>query len=417
MGIGGTLAAPFYNTLANSTLVTWQFSPLAPLSQGASALGRTFGGKTLHSVSQHIRDDMFGVDPVKRDLAVGKWALGTTMMTGYVFAALNGRLRGRGPDNKELQAVGYEAYGSPDSVIYNTDTGDSIQVSRLGVHGNLMGMAADLAEVWLQLNDQKKVEGLQLLTTAYVGNLSSDFLQGSLGVAQAVMNGVKRKEDFDILAKTTTALIPGGGMIRSLEKQLQPEDDMLMKDARTSWDKFLARVPGYDTLARANGWEPVPVARSAMFGQAVLQPRSAWGTQAWNPMFLSAPNTKPVIRDTNAIAFRLGMAIQRPAKDVGQDNVPMTNKEYDRYEILSGELFQERAIGILPTLKDPTVPDQIKRDMITLHLRDARSAAFGVLKGESNDLVEALTATRRDKATNLHAPRKTTRHAISIGKE
>lgn len=394
-GVLGTLAMPFFKTLVNSTKATWELSPLAPTTQ------------LLGKYTQLLRDDMFGADPVKRDIALGKWALGSMVMSSLVMAGLNGRLRGRGPDNKELRRESIEAQGLPDSFIFNADDGASIQLNRLGVLGNLAGMAADAAEVWLQSDETTRGDLAQLLVTAYVSNLSFDFLMGSSGVLQALANGVKTKEDLDLLAKTVPNFIPLAGTIRSAEKALTPYDSetpLILKDARTTLEKMLARTPGYDYLARQFGWEPVPPLRN-QFGYAVRQPRSAFGTEWWNPMYVSGPSKHETLRELATIEVELGMAIAQPNREIGRNGLPMTNSEYDRYQQLAGEQWEMRAKAILPVLRS-AIPDQTKRSLIELQLREARQTALKQLFHEQPDLTGALAEQKRSSATTLHTPKK-----------
>jgi len=400
-GIGGTIALPFYNTLANGAKATWEFSPLAPASNALGLVAKTF------------RSDMFGDDPVKRDLAVGKWAVGSMIMSSLVWAAFNGRLTGRGPDSKELQHEGWDAKGLPDSWVYNTDTGERVQINRLGILSNLAGMAADVSEVWMQADEQTRADMAQLLVTAYVGNLSFDFLQSSTGVTQALVNGVRRKEDLDILAKSLGAFLPMGGTIRAAEKALS-DDPPLMKDARSSLDKILARFPGYDSLAKQYGLEPVPVLRN-QFGYAVKQPTALYGTEWFNPLFISAPSQNDTLRKVSEIELALGLKIQPPANIIGDGKLPLTAREYDRYQRLAGQHWEQRVEQLLPTLQRSDLPDQVKRDLIMEHLMTARRTATAVLKGESHDLVDAMTQEKVQRYTQPHTPKKVTRPPAQQG--
>ena len=338
------------------------------------------------------------------------------LMSSLVWAAVNGRLTGRGPDNKELQQQGWEAQGLPDSWVYHTDTGERVQINRLGILSNLAGMAADVAEVWMQADDHTRAEMAQLLVTAYVGNLSFDFLQNSAGVTQAIVNGVKRKEDVDLLAKSMGAFIPLSGTIKSGEKLLAPASDpILMKDARTTLDKMLARFPGYDSLATKFGLEPVPVLRN-QFGYAVKQPNAAYGTEWFNPLFISAPSQNETLRKLSQIELDLGLTIQKPANIIGEGKLPLTAKEYDRYSRLAGQQWEQRAEQLLPTLERKDLPDQVKRDLLMQHLMQSRQAATAILKGESPDLVESMTRDRVQRYTQPHTPKRPTRQP-AIGTE
>ena len=161
------------------------------------------------------------------------------------------------------------------------------------------------------------------MTNIYVGNLSFDFMLNSAQVIQALSNGVKRKEDLVVLAKAVGgSMIPLSGTIRSGEKLLS-DDPLLVKDARDTMDKILARFPGYDSLAKKFGMDPVPVKRN-QFGDAVKQPRAAFGTEWFNPMFISAPSTDPIMQRLATVEQALKMEIGPPAMTTGKNNLPMT---------------------------------------------------------------------------------------------
>ena len=405
-GLLGTISMPFFKTLVNSSKATWELTPLAPVSHAIGAVGNKASGETLQLIAKELKSDMFGADPVKRDIALGKWAVGTMMMSGMLYAAVNGRLRGRGPDNKELRQQDIEAHGLTDSVVVNADDGTSVQINRFGIVGNLAGMAADVAEVWMQADEHTKSDIAQLLTTAYVGNLSFDFLQNSSGIIHALANGVKTKADLDLIAKSTTSLIPLGATARSVEKILAtPEDPLLMKDAKTALEKILARFPGYDSLAEKYGLPAVPVLRN-QFGYAVRQPTSAWGTEWFNPLFVSGPSKNDTLREIAEIELSLGVAIQQPRRDIGKHNLELNNEEYAEYQKLAGAQWEQRAAALLPMLRRDDIPDQVKRDKIEMQVREARAVAARQLFGVEPELASALGEQTRVLGTTLRTPKK-----------
>lgn len=405
-GLLGTISMPFFKTLVNSSKATWELTPLAPVSHAIGAMGQKASGETLQLIAKELKSDMFGADPVKRDIALGKWAVGTMMMSGMLYAAVNGRLRGRGPDNKELRQQDIEAHGLTDSVVVNADDGTSVQINRFGIVGNLAGMAADVAEVWMQADEHTKSDIAQLLTTAYVGNLSFDFLQNSSGIIHALANGVKTKADLDLIAKSATSLIPLGATARSVEKILAtPEDPLLMKDAKTALEKILARFPGYDSLAEKYGFPAVPVLRN-QFGYAVRQPTSAWGTEWFNPLFVSRPSKDATLREIAEIELALGVSIQQPRRDIGKHNLELNNKEYAEYQKLAGAQWEQRAEALLPMLRRDDIPDQVKRDKIEMQVREARAVAARQLFGVEPELASALGEQTRVLGTTLRTPKK-----------
>jgi hypothetical protein len=171
---------------------------------------------------------------------------------------------------------------------------------------------------------------------------------------------------------------------------------------------MLARFPGYDSLAKQFGFEPIPVLRN-QFGYAVKQPHAAFGTEWFNPLFISGPSQNDTLQKLSQIQIDLGVKIQRPSNVIGDGKMPLTVSEYDAYERLAGQQWERRAEQLLPVLERKDVPDQVKRDMILHHLMEARRSATAQLKGQSHDLVDAMTSDKVQRYTQPKSPAKTTR--------
>ena len=142
-------------------------------------------------------------------------------------------------------------------------------------------------------------------------------------------------------------------------------------------------------------------------------PRAAFGTQWFNPMYISKPKGDTLLRELSAIELRLEMPIAQPANMVGTGNVPMEPEEYARYQQLAGARWREFATALLPTLQSPAISDQKKRDLITLKVQQARTIALAELKSQSPDLIEAMTNRKLDLGLEMHAPRKATRESLT----
>ena len=89
--------------------------------------------------------------------------------------------------------------------------------------------------------------------------------------------------------------------------------------------------------------------------------------------------------------------------------MPLTVREYDAYERLAGQQWERRAEQLLPVLERKDIPDQVKRDLILHHLMEARRSATAQLKGQSHDLVDAMTSDKVQRYTQPKSPAKTTR--------
>ena len=184
-----------------------------------------------------------------------------------------------------------------------------------------------------------------------------------------------------------------------------PEDPLLMKDAKTALEKILARFPGYDSLAEKYGLPTVPVLRN-QFGYAVRQPTSAWGTEWFNPLFVSRPSKDATLREIAEIELSLGVAIQQPRRDIGKHNLELNNEEYAEYQKLAGAQWEQRAAALLPMLRRDDIPDQVKRDKIEMQVREARAVAARQLFGVEPELASALGEQTRVLGTTLRTPKK-----------
>lgn len=404
-GVGGTVALPFFKTLINNAKATWEFSPLAPISSAIGRYGATHEG-ALASVAKQYRDDMFGTDPVKRDIAVGKWSFGTMVMSTMLWAGFEGRLTGRGPDNPELRKAGYQAYGQPDSFIYNTDTGERIQIKRLGAFANLAGMAADAAEIWPIADDQTKADVARLMVTAYVSNLDMDFMMNSVTLAEALMSAGKKEKDFGTIAASATAAIPLAGTLRAVETAVS--EPRTVKEARDAMDRILARFPGYDWAAKKFGLPAVPVERN-LFGDAVKRDRAWFGTEWFNPLIISKPSGDPLMQEFSRIYGALKMELGQPSNITGKNNLRLSDAEYDRYKIIAGRNLRERIAGIMDNLQDPYELDQVKRDLVQREVSLSRQQATRELLDEMPDLTDALTEDRIYRYTVPRTPKRSTR--------
>ena len=150
-----------------------------------------------------------------------------------------------------------------------------------------------------------------------------------------------------------------------------------MKDARTLTDKVLARLPGYDTLAKQFGFPPVPIRRD-MYGQPVPI-----------PSMRPTPEQDMFLEGINAI----GVTVPPPPRLY--HGVPLTDADYDHLQIDVGnrikDLSEQKAI--VEMLHTPTIPDQLKVELVSARIREARAA--GTKVWESKHRVTVSSAKER----------------------
>jgi hypothetical protein len=89
---------------------------------------------------------------VARDKALAEVAVGTTLMTTCFVHALHGNISGAGEPDAGKKRVQQAAGWQP----YSVKVGDTwYSYERLQPIGTLIGMAADLAEVWDHLTEEE----------------------------------------------------------------------------------------------------------------------------------------------------------------------------------------------------------------------------------------------------------------------
>jgi len=390
-GVGGTVYAPFFRTLANGAKASWSISP--------GAIATNAIGVKLEAL-QH---DMFGLDPRKRDIALGKWALGSTIMSSIMWATINGRFIGSGPSDKELRLQRREAQGLPDSFIYNTDTGESVQFSRLGTIGNLVQMGVNFGEIWLQMDALTRQDAAALMATTAVQALHYDFLKGDLVLLEALLRGFKDKTVLDAAIEQSTLLIPWRSHLQFYDEMTRTEPAYL-KDARTLMEHMQARHPGYDYLAKKFGMEPVPPLRN-QFGQAVEVPPAAFGSRAYNPIWVSTPHTDEPLRKLLQWEYDHGMSVSQPEDEIGPGKVLLNNKQREQLQIITGnlwaievkELLEQRGVDGQDFLDTKRVADVDKIATLQRQLTEVREAGRQIVLGGSTQLLSETSEAVRQK--------------------
>jgi hypothetical protein len=219
-----------------------------------------------------------------RAMALGKMGVGTALWGTAIGAALEGRITGSGPRDKDLlRQLGPD--WKPYSFVFNNDDGTKSYVSfaRFDPFGNFFGLAADMTEIAGKVREQDYDEAAAKATLGVIQNISSKtYLRGLTDALDALNgDGNKAKAYFQSRA---ASYVPGIA-------QLLNNDDGI-KDVRGWFDGMRSRVPGWSTTVES---------KRDNFGDKVMPPMG-WPYTAFNPFTYYRSTDDPVRKELAGLA-------------------------------------------------------------------------------------------------------------------
>lgn len=149
----GKIVVPFFNVINNIVKHAMSRVP------GVSAIK---GTKTY--------DDLFSGDPARRQMVMGKWATGGSLMGVGAYMTMNGMMTGRLSDNPRVRQQMEQQGKKPFSVVIPTPDGGhrAVQYNRLDPVGMLLGISATTAEVMHYVEDDAERENIAIAATAAI---------------------------------------------------------------------------------------------------------------------------------------------------------------------------------------------------------------------------------------------------------
>jgi hypothetical protein len=282
---------PFVRTPANIFKFAGEMTPLAPFSNA-------------------VRQDI-AAGGAKRDLALSKIALGTSMMTVVASYVAEGKITGAGPSDPELKAALLRTGWQPNAIKIGKNY---YQYGRLEPISTLLGIAASSAEIAGQV-DTGDIE-YDKLPSAVIMAISKNvvdktFLQGVTKIIEAI-------EDPDRYGKRYIRGM-AGTVVPALSAQAARSMDKDIKAVNSVMDSVKSRIPGFskDILSRLDLWgEPIKI-------------------DTWGPMIVS-PVRKSEIKESPADSEIVNNKVQITMPDRHINGVELTPKEYNRFVELAG---------------------------------------------------------------------------------
>lgn len=332
--------------------------------------------------------------------ARGQFVTGGLLWSAGIMLAMEGRLTGRGPEDKDKRAALLATGWMPYSV--RTSDGRYISYQRLDPYGMALGLAADFTESSGYLSEENRDNMATAMLGALSRNLTSKtYLRGLTEALDAFSQPDKNMEYW--LRSRAGSYIPSGAQqIAGVFGQ----GDETMREARTMLDAIRARTPGLS--------QTLPPKRN-LFGEPIHFP-AGLGPDSISPFALSEDLNDPV-KDELA---RLSFGFRLPAEKVG--NVPLTafknekgQDAYDRLLELRGIVkkgrytLKERLAALIESDSYQRLPDgndiygseKLKR--VQRYLGEYQEATLKQLRKE---FPEVDAAIRTDERNAKLVPRK-----------
>jgi hypothetical protein len=358
---------------------------IVPFFRTPTNVFKYFGERTpLGLMSKNIRLDI-AAGGSRRDLALSRMALGSTVMALSAYYTMQGKITGAGPaDPKQRQMLRNTGWQP-----YSIKVGDRYYAyGRLEPLGTLLGIAADAAEIMTQLEtgdiDYEKIPATALM--AFSRNVTQKtFVRGVADLIEALEDPDRYGERY--VQRLAGSVIPAG------VAQAARLNDPVLREVNSVLDQIRSRIPGLSSSLppRRNIWgEPIVLT-------------GALGPDMISPIYTSEQKKDPVSDEM----IRLRLPLSMPEKQIG--GVELTPQEYDRYVQLAGaEAVDPRSgLGLKESLRrlfrDPEYrrqsdgPDGGKALLIKTQIHAFRTMARVRIMEEFPELRDLAEAARHEK--------------------
>lgn len=311
---------------------------------------------------------------VRRDTAIARVGLGTSVMATMAMMAGNGMVTGRGPGNvksrKFLENSGWQPY--------SFKVGDNyIQYDRLDPWGQVVGMAADMSTVFQEVTSDNRDDAETVLATGLgmmVENMTPEFMTENLSNFLEIFQEGREKNRAvtNFLTNLGSSTVPFSGLMRDIRKiadptkrelRAQPEVDIPLFDETVN--KVMNNIPGLS--------DNLPPKRN-MFGDEIHYPGS------FSPIAVTKDKKDPVVNEMIELGMnsvlrnketRPGethLVVDMPPRFIQKRfagksvNVNLTNEQYDK--------FVQYSAGI--GLKQQPIPGKNLREAIGQEIKTQR---------------------------------------------
>jgi len=303
-------------------------------------IARFTGERTpLGWASRNVRQQLLSRGP-EAAIARSKMALGSMIMATVALSAAEGSITGRGPADPGLRAARIRTGWQPYSILI----GDKyVSFQRLDPLGNLLGIVADLVDGIGEM-DQVEAEGVVgAIFMAFYNNISSKTYMKGVAELMKTLSPQGYASDPERALKPGTRFFQqlAGSMVPSGLAQIARVNDPILRDARTSLDRILSRIPGLSKNVKP---------RRNLWGEAI-QLEGGLGWDMASPLYIRTRKQDMV--DDTIWDLRLPLHhAPRIWRTRDGEPVELSSDEYDAYVQLSAGIGLGEEGERVPLLKD-----------------------------------------------------------------
>lgn len=343
-----------------------------PTNIASYALERT----PLAFVSRSVREDI-AAGGARRDLALGKIAVGSTIMAISSDMAMQGQITGNGPVNPQMKSTLRMSGWQP----YSIKVGDTYYAyNRLDPIGALLGIAADTTEIIGQVDSEATADelGVAVVLSVVQNMASKTYMSGLFEAINAISeSSVDPEADNYKLARYFQRL--GGSLVPSGIAAVERQVDPTVRAANGYLETIKARIPGYS--------DDLPPRRN-IFGEPIVL-QGGIGPDIMSPVYTSKVVKDSVIDEIVMQEVPLSMPIR-----VINDN-ELSPQQYDRLIMLTSgkDLRAVRSVDlksrfsrVFATSSYNRLSADEKRERIKEVLMDYKKAARNQLMQEYPEL-------------------------------
>ena len=368
LGPVGIVMAPFLRTPINVVKYAISRGPLAPLTP------------TFHAD--------FKAGGARKQLALSRIAVGSTMMSIATLMSMKGQLTGEGPADYNQRKIKEMTGWKPNSVLVG-DTYYSLE--RADPIAQILLMSANITEIVAQAEDDNTA--WDLITAGAISiahNLTSKTFYNGFSEFLSAYDSASR--DPDNKQSTVVKYLErlGSTVVPAIVYGETRRQDPTLRVANTLGEQLRRRLPGYS--------KDLPPRRN-MFGEPILL-EGGLGFDFMSPFYQSSKKYNDVASQMSMNEMNTAM----PGKTI--DGVELTTIQQDRYIMLSagldkdgkamsgGSLHQRLSQRIkTPQYKRATVGQEgMQAKMITTVINDYRSRARKMMLQEFPDLYSKVRA-------------------------
>ena len=359
-------AIPFVQTPANIAKEMLRLTPAAPIiGEWRAAIAE--GGAA-------------------RDKAIAEMAMGTAVATAVFSFALSKNISGQGDPDPKKRAGQLSAGWQPYSVKIG-DTWYSYQ--RLQPVGTLLGMAADMAEVWEHMTPDESDKIPKILSTAFANAITNQtFLQGVTNIVNAISDPSRFGPRF--VQGLAASLVPGavGQTAQMMDPYKREVDNVL--------DAVKARIPGVSETLRP---------KRDIYGEKVP---AADRLGEISPIVASKESTDKARSEVLRLGVGAAKApdhIQLPSgKDDKLGKVKLTSDQRDIFADAAGHLAHEVITQMVNTPTWDNMPNLAQKNALNRVFEITRK--YGEAKAVPPEQIQAEAARIATELTKKLQPKQ-----------